>query len=157
MKTANLTTSWSPQNGFDHVTFQIFIDDPNKTGATELPKLNATMPKNYDWDYFIFANGWSIVAYSSDGSGPDNFGTPISPTPLVKTDKMKNEVTLIISGELLDRQESLEGYKFYITTWDFDGIEAKYRDLYPEPKAYHFGGGTKEDPYIMDDILVEIE
>jgi glycosidase len=157
METANLTTSWSPQNGFDHVTFQIFIDDPNKTGATELPKLNATMPKNYDWDYFIFANGWSIVAYSPDGSGPDNFGTPISPTPLVKTDKMKNEVTLIISGELLDRPESLEGYKFYITTWDFDGIEAKYRDLFPEPKAYHFGGGTKEDPYIMDDILIEIE
>ena len=157
MEIANLTTSWSPQNGFDHVTFQIFIDDPNKTGATVLPKLNATMPKGYDWDYFIFANGWSIVAYSSTGSGPDNFGTPISPTPLVKTDKMKNEVTLIISGELLNRPESLKGYRFYITTWDFDGIEAKYRDLYPEPKAYHFGGGTKEDPYIMDDVLIEIE
>lgn len=157
METANLTTSWSPQNGFDHVTFQIFIDDPKKTGTTELPKLNAKMPEDYDWDYFIFANGWSIVAYSSDGSGPENFGTPISPTPLVKTDKMKNEVTLIILGELLDRPDNLEDYNFYITTWDFDGIEAKYRDLFPEPKAYHFGGGTKEDPYIMDDILIEIE
>jgi len=50
---------------------------------------------------------------------------------------MTSEVTLIISGELFGRPDSYSGFKFYITTWDFDGIEAKYRDLYPEPKAYH--------------------
>ncbi|AKI97587.1 alpha-amylase family glycosyl hydrolase [Kosmotoga pacifica] len=157
LKIKDLTTSWSPQNGFDHVTFQIYIDDPSKKGAKVLPYLNAEMPEGTDWDYFIFANGWSIVAYSSEDSGPQSFGTPIAPTPQVKTNKMTNEITLIISGDLLGRPDSYKGFKFYITTWDFDGIEAKYRDLYPQPKAYHFGGGTKTDPYIMDDIFFVIQ
>lgn len=26
----NITDIWSPTNGFDHVTFQIYFDDPNK-------------------------------------------------------------------------------------------------------------------------------
>jgi len=157
MKIKDLTTSWSPQNGFDHVTFQIYVDDPSKKGARALPYQNAEMPEGSDWDYFIFANGWSIVAYSSEGSGPQSFGKPISPTPKVKTNNMTSEVTLIISGELFGRPDSYSGFKFYITTWDFDGIEAKYRDLYPEPKAYHFGGGMKSDPYIMDDVFFVIQ
>lgn len=156
MKIKDLTTSWSPQNGFDHVTFQIYIDDPSKTGAKDLPFQNAKMPDGLDWDYFIFANGWSIVAYSSEGSGPQAFGTPISPTPQVKTNKMTREVTLIIPSEVLGRPGSFDGFKFYITTWDFDGIEARYRDLYPKPKAFHFGGGEKTDPYIMDDVLIDL-
>ncbi|HPJ32120.1 alpha-amylase family glycosyl hydrolase [Mesotoga prima] len=156
MRIKDLTDTWGPQNGFDHVTFQIFIDDPHKTGSTVLPFLNATMPAGLDWDYFIFANGWSIVAYSAEGSGPKSFGTAISPTPLVQTNKMKSEVVLRIPGETIGRPESLNGFKVYITTWDFDGIEAVYRDIYPEPKSYHFGGGSKEDPYIMDDILLKI-
>lgn len=153
----DLTDSWGPQNGFDHVTFQIFVDDPNRKGSTDLPFLNATMPDGLDWDYFIFANGWSVVAYSSEGSGPKSFGTPISLTPLVQTNRMNNEVILRIPGETVGRPESFEGFNIYVTTWDFDGIEAVYRDIYPEPKSYHFGGGSKEDPYIMDDILIRIE
>jgi len=156
LKIKDLTNSWGPQNGFDHVTFQIYIDDPSKKGATALPFQNANMPGGLDWDYFIFANGWSIVAYSSEGSGRDSFGTAISPTPLVQTNTLTNEVILRIPGETLGRPDSFEGFNIYITTWDFDGIEAVYRDIYPEPKGYHFGGGTKEDPYIMDDILIRL-
>ena len=157
MKIKDLTDSWGPQNGFDHVTFQIFIDDPDKKGATVLPFQNASMPDGLDWDYFIFANGWSIVAYSAEGSGPGSFGTAISPTPLVQTNKMNNEVILRIAGDTIGRPDDLKGFNIYITTWDFDGIEAVYRDIYPEPKSYHFGGGNKEDPYVMDDILIKID
>jgi hypothetical protein len=70
---------------------------------------------------------------------------------------MNNELILRIPGETVGRPESFEGFNIYVTTWDFDGIEAVYRDIYPEPKSYHFGGGSKEDPYIMDDILIRIE
>jgi len=69
---------------------------------------------------------------------------------------MTREVTLIIPSEVLGRPDSFDGFKFYITTWDFDGIEARYRDLYPKPKAFHFGGGEKTDPYIMDDVLIDL-
>ena len=157
VNTKDLTNSWGPQNGFDHVTFQIFIDDPEKTGSKELPYLDAKMPDEMDWDYLIFANGWSIVAYSSQGAGAESWGNPIAPTPMVVIDQMKNEVTLIMPGELFDRPSSYSGYKLYITTWDFDGIEARYRDLKPEPKAYIFGGGNPGDPKIMDDISLDIE
>ncbi len=156
MKIKDLTDSWGPQNGFDHVTFQIYIDDPSKKGATFLPFQNASMPEGLDWDYFIFANGWSIIAYSSEDSGSKSFGTAISPTPMVQTNKLTGEVILRIPGETLGRLESFEGLNIYITTWDFDGIEAVYRDIYPQPKGYHFGGGTKEDPYIMDEMLIRL-
>ena len=113
----DLTTSWSPQQGFDHVTFQIYIDDPSKEGATVLPFLNAQTPEGFNWDYFIFGNGWGIEAYNSEGSNPENFGTPITPAPIVKTNNMQKTVRFIISGDLIENPESLQGFKFYITTW----------------------------------------
>ncbi len=70
---------------------------------------------------------------------------------------MNNEVILRIAGDTIGRPDDLKGFNIYITTWDFDGIEAVYRDIYPEPKSYHFGGGNKEDPYVMDDILIKID
>jgi len=37
IKPRDLTKTWGPSYGFDHVTYQIFIDDSTKNGANFLP------------------------------------------------------------------------------------------------------------------------
>ena len=43
------------------------------------------------------------------------------------------------------------GVRIYVTTWDFDGIDARYRPLSEAGGQWSMGGGAETDPYIMDD------
>ncbi len=46
-----VTNGWTPPNGFDHLSFHVYFDLPNKTGLSMLPKINATAPDGFKWDY----------------------------------------------------------------------------------------------------------
>ncbi|SHH40090.1 alpha-amylase family glycosyl hydrolase [Thermosipho atlanticus] len=148
IKPRNLTTSWNPPNGFDHVTYQIFIDVPTKKGARVLPFQNYEIE---DWDYEIFVTGWSSAMYSAEGASAKKFGNQIL-SPDVSVDN--GWVKIIIKGYAFDNPESFNNWKIYITSWDYDGVEARFRPIYKEPKAYVIGGGKETDPYIMDDITL---
>ncbi len=153
IKPYHITTSWSPPLGFDHVTFQIFIDDPTRKGVKVLPYQNAIIPDG-DWDYEIFITGWSSAIYSSEGASKNNFGKQIgSPDVLVED----GWINIVIKGEWLNFPKNYKGWKIYVTTWDYDGIENRFRPLESQPKAFRMGGGSPEDPYIMDDLMIEIE
>lgn len=151
-----ITDIWTPANGFDHVTFQIFFDNPNKVGAIELPFQNATMPEGYDWDYGMWATGWGIYLYSSNNSSAESFGDPITPSPGVQVNKQENTITFLIPLSVLDTND-LSGWNVFITTYDYDGIEGVLRPLTPEGGQWAFGGGKPNDPKIMDDLFITID
>ncbi|MBO8161481.1 MAG: alpha-amylase [Thermosipho sp. (in: Bacteria)] len=151
IKPRDLTTSWNPPNGFDHVTYQIFIDVPDKKGVSVLPFQNYEIE---DWDYEIFVTGWSSSLYDSKGAEKDKFGVQIlSPDVLVEDGWVK----IIVKGFGIGNPKSYDGWKIYITSWDYDGVESRFRPLNKEPKAYIMGGGDENDPYIMDDILLVLK
>jgi len=153
VKPRDLTKTWGPPNGFDHVTYQIFIDDPTKKGTGVLPLQNYEFD-NWDWDWGVFATGWSSAIYTSQRASKDRFETQIgSPEVFVEDGWVK----IIIKGDWLGNPSSFEGWTIYVTSWDYDGIESKFRPLQEEPKAYIIGGGNPTDPLIMDDLWLEIK
>ncbi|MFN4223471.1 MAG: alpha-amylase family glycosyl hydrolase [Fervidobacterium nodosum] len=153
IKPRDLTKSWGPPYGFDHVTYQIFIDDPNKKGVSYLPLQNYEF-SDWDWDYEIFATGWLSAIYTAKGSSKDKFGTQIgSPEVFVEDGWVK----IIVKGDWIGNPSDFTNWTIYITSWDYDGIESKFRPLQQEPKAYIMGGGNPNDPLIMDDCWLEIK
>ncbi len=153
IKPRDLTKSWGPPFGFDHVTYQIFIDDPKKTGVSFLPLQNYEF-SDWDWDYEIFATGWLSGIYTSQGARKDKFGTQLgSPEVFVEDGWVK----IIVKGDWIGNPSDFTGWTIYVTSWDYDGIESKFRPLQQEPKAYIMGGGNPTDPLIMDDCWLEIK
>jgi glycosidase len=152
----NVADIWNPANGFDHVTFQIYFDDPDKKGAVELPFQNATMPNSLDWDYEVYATGWGISLFSSENSSANKYGDPITPAPTTQVNKQENKITFMIPLSTLDTSD-LSGWTIYITTYDYDGIEGVLRPLSPNGGPWSFGGGNPTDPKIMDDVLIKID
>ncbi len=156
IKTKNVTDKWNPSNGFDHVTFQIFLDKPGKKGSRILPFQNAVMPEGYDWDYEIYATGWSLNMSSEMNSNEKNYGITITPAPVLKTNKENNTITLLIPMEVLET-DSMDGWNVYVTTYDYDGIEAVLRPISPNPWKWSFYGPSENSPKIMDDLLINIK
>lgn len=150
-----ISTSWNPQYGFDHVSYSVFVDLPGRTGAVQMPYQNMSVPEGFNWDYLALGGGWVNILYSSEGSGPQKFGTPVKPSSQIKVDYETGTVSFIIQAEALGFPESLSGTKVYITTWDYDGIESAYRKIEPQPQAYTMGGGDgAKDPLFMDETKV---
>jgi len=156
MKMREVTDSWSPSKGFDHVTFQIFLDDPNEEGMKILPNQNAEMPEGMDWNYEIYATGWGITFHNTTNATEDRLGEGVTPSPDSDVNKQLGEITFSIPYETLNT-EDLSGWKIYVTTYDYDGIEAVLRPLKPEAEQWAFGGGDENSPKIMDDLIIEIE
>ena len=167
---AEWTTGWNPPNGFDHVAFNIFLAVPgNKPSAMALPKLNATMPGATGWTYDMFSYGWNSPSlYSADGASATMYGASV-PGPLLTSDAASKTVTFTFDRRLYGL-DSWSGTTIYVTTWDFDGINAALRPLTKDGAQWWFGGGgapydmntchndtmppTCEslDPRIMDDV-----
>ena len=156
MKMREVTDNWSPSKGFDHVTFQIFIDDPDQEGMKILPNQNAKMPEGMDWNYEIYATGWGITLHNTNDASEERLGEGITPSPTADVNKQLSEITFSIPYSVLNTND-LSGWKFYITTYDYDGIEAVLRPMSPEAQQWSFGGGDENSPKIMDDLIIEIK
>ena len=155
LQMAEVTDVWNPTNGFDHVLFHVFIDLPDREGATVLPKINADAPDGFAWDYLGFVEGWNNRLYASEGASADEYGTPVTPAAEVSVDKENNTIRLLFSNDSLGNPESLEGTKVYIATWDWNGPESSYRGLKEIAGQWNFGGGDGAvDPLIADDALI---
>jgi hypothetical protein len=158
VKMANgLSTAWNPPFGFDHVCFDVYIRFPglpDARGALELPRLNARMPDGGRWNYAAFLGGWKVALYSAAGATKDAFGAQVSPPPTVAADTAAGEVTITFDPAAFAAAGSFDGARFYVTTWDYDGVEGTLRPLAPRPGDFVFGGGTADEPRIMDDTIV---
>ncbi|AGB40450.1 glycosidase [Halobacteroides halobius DSM 5150] len=152
LKMAEITDTWNPDNGFDHVVFNIFIDLPNESGAKVLPRLNATAPEGFKWDYQAFVDGWNNAYYSAERATKDKYGKSIIPAPKVKVNKSKKTIEFKFKSDSFAGLGNLVGVKVYITTWDFDGSQGILRPLTSKGGPWSFGGGNGDtDPLIADD------
>ncbi|MCD8547641.1 MAG: hypothetical protein LRY38_04145 [Aeromonadaceae bacterium] len=150
---ANLTDTWAPTNGFDHVGFSIFIHLPGQgEGASLLPKMNASLPGGSDWQRQVVAFGWQNSLYGSDGASTSGFGTPLTPAPTIQVDKDSRTIHFDFPSQALGRPDSLDGIQFYVTTWDLDGLSSSYRPLQPEAGNWNFSGGASSEPLIWDEL-----
>lgn len=150
---ANLTDTWAPTNGFDHVGFSIFIHLPEQgEGASLLPKINATMPGGRDWQRQVVAFGWQNSLYGSENASASSFGTPLTPAPTIQVDKDSRTISFDFPSQSLGRPDSLDGIQFYVTTWDLDGLASSYRPLQADAGNWNFSGGDASEPLIWDDL-----
>jgi hypothetical protein len=145
-----VTQTWSPANGFDHVTFTVFIELPDEPGGARLmPQQQATLPDGMRWHRRLRVHGWSNALFSDAGASADAEGTPLSPGARVEVDAARHTVHLTLPAAALGRRASLAGARVHITTWDFDG---GYRALSPEGGTHRIGGGPADGPKVMDSV-----
>ncbi|ATB43096.1 alpha amylase catalytic region [Cystobacter fuscus] len=152
LQTKTVTTTWNPQNGFDHVAFTVYIDVPGRSGLTVMPQQNASLPVGMAWNYRLRVHGWSNALFAPQGASATDEGTPVSPTAAIEVDKNAHTVFLTLSGELFVGLSTLQGVKVYVTTWDYDN---GYRPLVSTSEQWKFWGadGTTS-PLVLDDTPV---
>ncbi|WP_411994737.1 alpha-amylase family glycosyl hydrolase [Agarivorans sp. DSG3-1] len=150
-----LTDTWLPPNGFDHVGFSIFIDLPEDQGTSQsvLPKINATMPSG-TWNRNAVIFGWQSSIYNADGADANTWGEAVTPAPIVTVDKEQQTIYIDFASEALARPSSLNGIRFYLSTWDLDGLSAVYRPLNPETGPWNFSGGAEDEAKIWDELPI---
>jgi glycosidase len=145
---ADLTTTWNPQNGFDHVAFTIFFEVPGQGGATVLPLLHASAPPGFTWRFAQTTYGWSNLMHTSSGASATDPGA-LGTSPTISVDAAARAITFTYNRNAYGLS-SWSGVRIYATTWDIDGLSGGYRTLSPAGEQYNYGGGAATDPYIMD-------
>ena len=148
-----LTTTWNPANGFDHVAFTFFIEVPGREGgASVMPLQNGSLPAGMRWHYRLRAHGWSNALFSAEGASATHEGTPTAPAATISVDRDARRVSFVLPAAALGGLPSLAGVKVYVSTWDYDG---GYRALAASAAPYSVGGGDPaSDPKVMDDSAV---
>ncbi|MFY7857647.1 MAG: alpha-amylase family glycosyl hydrolase [Rubrivivax sp.] len=144
---AALTQVWSPQNGFDHVAFTIFVERAGEPGGQRaMPFQNGELPGDMRWHLRLRAHGWTNTLFRSEGAGAQADGTPVTPAARIQADPQRHTVTFTIPAQALGDRTDLRGTRLWVTTWDYDG---GYRPLAAEAAPYVMGGppGT---PKVMD-------
>lgn len=149
----DVTASWNPANGFDHVAFTLFLQLRGRDGgSTVMPLQNASLPKGMRWHYRLRASGWSNASFDAQGASASSEGTPVTPSADIAVDAKNDTITFTIPATTLGNPGALSGAKLYITTWDYDG---GYRALTLQAQAATFGGGDgARDALVMDDSAV---
>ncbi len=154
VQTNELSRSWNPANGFDHVAFTIFVELPGQAepGASVMPLQEGSLPQGLRWHRRLRAHGWSNALFSSQGASARDEGTPVSPGAQIAVDPARQEVEFTIAAAALGRLPSLSGARLWVTTWDYDG---GYRALGTTAQAYSMGGAPAADqagaaPKVMD-------
>ena len=151
LQMAELTKVWAPANGFDHVSFNIYFDLPGSTGLTVLPKIDATAPGDFAWDYTHFVFGFGQALHSKDGATATEMGMPVPGAPKIKVDAALRQIELTYDGADFGVADWV-GAGLYLTTWDFDGLDARYRDVSEAGGQWVMGGAAAGAPKIMDDV-----
>ncbi|MBI5202974.1 MAG: DUF3459 domain-containing protein [Elusimicrobia bacterium] len=104
-----------------------------------------------DWNPpFGFDHVCFRVVVERGGSKTEAFlgGWKTSNASAVSADKKAGTVEAVFEGA------GSEGARFYVSTWDYDGVEGKLRALAMEPSAYVFGGGPPDGPLVLDDAAL---
>ncbi len=150
-----LTRSWNPPNGFDHVAFSIFLDLPGLAGgATAMPFQNAQVPGGMSWDRRMRIHGWSNALFSSEGANAASDGATVTPSAQITVVREKNTISLLVPASSLGNPKTLAGLKMYLTTWDYDG---GYKALSAGKESHGFSGGDgKVEPLVMDELMVTV-
>ncbi|WP_016956049.1 alpha-amylase family glycosyl hydrolase [Catenovulum agarivorans] len=152
----DISTDWAPPNGMDHLALTVFIDLANKTGATSLPKLNATMPAGLNWDLANSLFGWGNYIFTNTGASAEQDGEKFSYAPDIQVDKQAKTITLTYRGEFLD-VEQWQASRIYVTTWDKDE-KGEYRHISDQAAEWSFSlkAQTNQRSKIADAVLIKL-
>lgn len=141
---AQISTSWNPANGFDHVALTVYIQLPGRDdGATVMPLQDATLPEGMRWHLRLRVHGWSNALFGPQGASATQEGTPLTPGAAVQVDAGKRTISLTLPAAALGRLPSLSGAKGLVTTWDYDG---GYRALAPEAQPFAWAAARPVSP-----------
>ncbi|MGJ8679306.1 alpha-amylase family glycosyl hydrolase [Paraglaciecola sp.] len=161
----DVSTLWSPANGFDHVSFNIFFSLNAKqklglhgkaNGAKQaLPIIGGVFPDNKKWDLAHVAFGWGNYLYLSTNADVNQEGDKPGLAPDIRVDKKNNRIHFTYLGNNLGINDWSK-VSIYITTWDKSG-EGNYRDLSPSNDIWSFGGATSTAPKILDDLMIQLQ
>lgn len=144
LEMADLTRVWGPANGFDHVAFSVFIEQPGRgDGARAMPGQDAELPEGMRWHLRLRAHGWSNALFGPEGADASADGRSITPAAEVDTDAARRTVRFTIPSESLGDPASLSGARVFVSTWDWDG---GWRPLAPEAGSFTVGGGAPKAP-----------
>ncbi len=160
ISTRSMTKGWNPTiNAFDHVMFTLFFAKPGSTeGCSVHPRQNYTLPGGFAWDYMLKAEGWGSSFYSSQNASATVDGTSVSPSPTSEVDwsgiegtrAEPGKIVFVVKGASLGYPASLDGWKVYINTYDYD--TQKLRGMGMESSEWKFSGGNLEtDPLVIDE------
>lgn len=146
---------WGPANGFDNVSFSIYLHIPGKEGGTELPYINAVMPQGLTWSFGHILYGWGNYMFEPNDEETKERGSKVGLAPTIKTIKEENLIRILYQGEQFGVTD-WSNIKIYISTWDMTG-EGTFRELSQEASGWSFGGANPNGPKVMDDILLSLK
>ncbi|WP_396270721.1 alpha-amylase family glycosyl hydrolase [Ideonella sp.] len=147
-----ITRSWSPALGFDHVMLTAFIELPGEPGgATVMPLQRGTLPEGMRWHRRLRVGGWSNALFADEGASATSEGRAITPAAALQVDATTHTIQLTLPASALGRRSTLKGARVWINTWDWDG---GYRALFSAPRSHSFGdgGGDAQGPLWMDQV-----
>ncbi|MBK6469956.1 MAG: hypothetical protein IPF94_04220 [Betaproteobacteria bacterium] len=143
-----ISTTWNPPNGFDHVAFTVYIELPGRDdGATVMPLQYGTLPEGMRWHLRLRAGGWSNALHTHVGASNEVEGTPVTPGATLAVDRSARTVGFTLPAAALGRLPSLRGARLFVTTWDYDG---GYRALGSVAGPHSMGGGATDGLRVMD-------
>ena len=146
-----LTTTWNPANGFDHVAFTLFLELPGQEGGSRaMPLQGGDLPEGMAWHRRLRVHGWSNALFSAEGAGPASEGQPHAPGAALTARAAQNELVITLPAAALPPGTDLNGARLFLSTWDWDG---GYRELAEQPGPHTLGGRrSASDPRWMDAI-----
>ena len=151
VKLNEITTTWNPANGFDHVAFTMFLELPGQPGGQRaMPLQGADLPDGMVWHRRLRVHGWSNAWFSAEGANAQDEGQPFTPGATVTAHPERRELVITLPAAALPVGASLEGARVYLNTWDWDG---GYRELAETAGPHTMGGRlSPADPRWMDAI-----
>ncbi len=167
-KLSAISIAWNPPLRFDHVSFSVYLDNPDKAGVGFLPRLNAPDAAALglgftEWDYKLIAHGWWAKVMSTNSASVSSFGESVgSPAVSVDTNGGLNTVTFDITASMLGYPLSFNGWKIFVTVFDIDGTQNDYRRVAPYAASHAYGTSSLANivdnsyihPYIADHVPV---
>ena len=153
---ANVTSSWNPPHGYDHVYFHVFFDFPGQRGKRFLPKLNHERA-DFDFNAGFLLYGWGSRSFAAKDSTPDAYGSPLIGEVAQAADVKRKTVTFTFSDRLFESLRTLAGTKVLISTWD--GYLGDLRELGEKKEDWSFsapGAKSAELPKMYDWALLTL-
>jgi hypothetical protein len=98
--------------------------------------------------------GWGNTTFLTQGASATHQGKKYGVAPQVAINKQQKTISLTYRATDFGIKNWLNS-KLYITTWDISG-EGAYRELSPEPSAWHFGGGKHTDAKVFDAVELSL-
>lgn len=154
LEMCDISDLWVPANGFDHLALSIYLDLPDQQGLRELPRINASMPNNGNWDFAHTSSGWGNFMFTTQHANAHTIGDLLSYSPSLSVDKENKKINIRFKGHRFG-VTNWSGAKLYITTWDKDA-DGAYRKIDKDVSRWYFGADTSLRSKIADEIMLAL-